>query len=62
MYLQFTQSRVMLEGICGQKLFLKLVRNFIVVEDDGGGKLARKMAGHNQFRAVETAMLDDAVA
>ena len=50
----------MLEGICEQKLVLKLVRSFVVVEDDGGGKLAKKMAGHNQFRVVETAMLDDA--
>ncbi len=50
------QLRVMLEGMCIPHRFLALVRDFIVFEDDGGGKLAKKMAGYHQFHAVETAV------
>jgi len=28
------------------------VRHFIVFEDEGGGKLVKKMAGYHQFHAV----------
>ena len=50
------QLQVMLEGMCGRERFLALVRDFIVFEDDGSGKLAKKMAGYHQFHAVETAV------
>ncbi|MDE2796965.1 MAG: type I restriction endonuclease, partial [Gemmatimonadota bacterium] len=50
------QLQVMLEGMCGRERFLSLVRDFIVFEDDGSGKLAKKMAGYHQFHAVETAV------
>ena len=50
------QLRVMLEGMCNPHRFLALVRDFIVFEDDGGGRLAKKMAGYHQFYAVETAV------
>jgi len=50
------QLRVMLEGMCNPHRFLGLVRDFIVFEDDGGGRLAKKMAGYHQFHAVETAV------
>ncbi|MCY3808161.1 MAG: type I restriction endonuclease subunit R [Gemmatimonadetes bacterium] len=50
------QLRVMLEGMCNPHRFLALVRDFIVFEDDGGGRLAKKMAGYHQFHAVETAV------
>ena len=50
------QLQVMLEGMCQRKRFLSLVRDFIVFEDDGGGRLAKKMAGYHQFHAVETAV------
>ncbi len=50
------QLRVMLEGVCQWDRFLELVRDFIVFEDDGGGKLAKKMAGYHQFHAVGTAV------
>ena len=50
------QLRVMIEGICERDRFLTLVRDFIVFEDDGSGKLAKKMAGYHQFHAVETAV------
>ena len=32
-----TELQVMLEGVCAPELFLALVRDFIVFEDDGGG-------------------------
>ena len=50
------QLQVMLEGMCDRRRFLTLVRDFIVFEDDGGGKLAKKMAGYHQFHAVRTAV------
>ena len=52
------QLQVMLEGMCQRDRFLMLVRDFIVLEDDGSGKLAKKMAGYHQFHAVETAVLE----
>ena len=50
------QLQVMLEGMCERDRFLSLVMDFIVFEDDGSGKLAKKMAGYHQFHAVETAV------
>ena len=50
------QLRVMLEGMCHRARFVSLVRDFIVFEDDGGGALAKMMAGYHQFHAVETAV------
>ena len=52
------QLQVMLEGMCQHGRFLTLVRGFIVFDDDGSGKLAKKMAGYHQFHAVETAVLE----
>ena len=51
-----TELQVMLEGICQPERFLPLVRDFIVFEDDGGGSLAKKMAGYHQFHAVQVAV------
>ena len=39
-----------------QRRFLDLVRHFIVFEDEGGGKLTKKMAGYHQFHAVNVAV------
>ena len=50
------QLRVMLAGMCQRDRFLTLVRDFIVFDDDGSGKLAKKMAGYHQFHAVEAAV------
>ena len=50
------QLQVMLAGMCERGRFLTLVRDFIVFEDDGGGELAKKMAGYHQFHAVGTAV------
>ena len=52
------QLQVMIKGICERERFLTLVRDFILFEDDGSGKLAKKMAGYHQFHAVETAVLE----
>ena len=50
------QLQVMLAGMCERGRFLTLVRDFIVFEDDGGGEIAKKMAGYHQFHAVGTAV------
>ena len=51
-----TQLQVAIEGAFEKRRFLALLRDFIVCEDDGGGRLAKKMAGYHQFHAVETAV------
>ena len=50
------ELQVMLEGVCQPDRFLALIRDFIVFEDDGSGKLVKKMAGYHQFHAVRTAV------
>jgi len=50
------QLQVMLQGTSDHSRFLTLVRDFVVFEDDGSGKLAKKMAGYHQFYAVQTAV------
>jgi len=35
---------VVLEGVFDKRRFLDLIRYFIVFEDEGGGKLTKKMA------------------
>ena len=51
-----TELQVMLEGVCQPARFLALLRDFIVFDDDGSGKLVKKMAGYHQFHAVRTAV------
>ena len=50
------ELQVMLEGICEQRNFLSMLRDFIVFDDDGSGKLIKKMAGYHQFHAVHAAV------
>jgi type I restriction enzyme R subunit len=50
------ELQVSIEGLCAKQRFLDLVRDFIVFEDAGGGKLAKKMAGYHQFHAVQVAV------
>jgi type I restriction enzyme R subunit len=50
------ELQIVSEGIFAPQRFLDLVRDFIVFEDEGGGKLARKMAGYHQFHAVRVAV------
>ena len=49
------ELQVMLMGVCDLRRFLSMVHAFIVFEDDGSGKLAKKMAGYHQFHAVRVA-------
>ncbi len=51
-----TELQVMLEGVCQPERFLALLHDFIVFDDDGSGKLAKKMAGYHQFHAVGAAI------
>ena len=50
------QLRVMLEGMCEHGRFVSLIRDFIVFDDDGGGRPAKKMAGYHQFHATRRAV------
>ena len=51
------QLQVMLAGASEPQRFLTVLRDFIVFED-GGGALAKKMAGYHQFHAVQTAVAE----
>ena len=51
-----TELQVMLEGVFEPRRFLSMVRDFIVFDDDGSGKLVKKMAGYHQFHAVKFAV------
>jgi len=50
------QLEVLTKGVFEKRRFLQLVRDFIVFEDEGGGKLAKKMAAYHQFHAVNVAV------
>jgi type I restriction enzyme R subunit len=50
------ELQVVSEGVFAPRRFLDLVRDFIVFEDEGGGRLAKKMAGYHQFHAVRVAV------
>ena len=55
---QMPELQVVIEGIFEPGRFLELVRDFIVFEDDGSGRLAKKMAGYHQFHAVRVAVAE----
>jgi len=50
------ELQVLLSGLFERRRFLDLVRCFLVFEDEGGGKLTKKMAGYHQFHAVNAAV------
>ena len=50
------ELQVLLEGACLPQRFLRLIRDFIVFEDDGSGALVKKIAGYHQFHAVQFAV------
>jgi type I restriction enzyme R subunit len=50
------ELQVVIEGLLAPRRFLDLVRDFVVFEDDGGGRIVKKMAGYHQFRAVQVAV------
>ncbi len=53
---KFTELQVVLEGAFEKRRFLDLLRYFIVFEDDGSGRIIKKMAGYHQFHAVNVAV------
>ncbi|MEX0958514.1 MAG: type I restriction endonuclease subunit R [Burkholderiales bacterium] len=53
---KLTELQVVLEGVFEKRRFLDLLRYFIVFEDDGSGKIVKKMAGYHQFHAVNVAV------
>ena len=53
---QTAQLQVLLEGVFEKRRFLDLLRYFIVFEDEGGGRLVKKVAGYHQFHAVNAAI------
>jgi type I restriction enzyme R subunit len=52
------ELQVVSEGVFAPRRFLDLVRDFIVFEDDGSGRLVKKMAGYHQFHAVQVAVAE----
>ncbi|HXH06641.1 MAG TPA: HsdR family type I site-specific deoxyribonuclease, partial [Vicinamibacterales bacterium] len=52
------ELEVVVEGILAPRRLLELVRDFVVFEDEGGGRLAKKMAGYHQFHAVRVAVAE----
>jgi type I restriction enzyme R subunit len=52
------EMQVVIEGVFAPRRFLDLVRDFIVFEDDGGGRVIKKMAGYHQFHAVRVAVAE----
>jgi type I restriction enzyme R subunit len=50
------ELQVVLEGVFEHRRFLDLVRYFVVFEDEGGGKIIKKMVGYHQFHAVNVAV------
>ena len=50
------EIQVMIDGVFDKRRLLDLIGNFLVFEDEGGGKLAKKMAGYHQFHAVRVAV------
>ena len=51
-----TELQVLLGGAFQTNRFLRLLRDFTVFDDDGSGKLVKKMAGYHQFHAVGVAV------
>ncbi len=50
------ELQVTIEGALAPRRMLDLVRDFIVFEDEGGGAVAKKMAGYHQYHAVRVAV------
>ncbi|MBX3372592.1 MAG: type I restriction endonuclease subunit R [Phycisphaeraceae bacterium] len=55
---RMAQLEVLLTGIFEKRRFLQILRHFIVFEDEGAGKVIKKMAGYHQFHAVNRAITE----
>lgn len=53
-----SQLEVLLKGVFEKRRFLDFIRDFIVFEDEGGGRLVKKTAGYHQFHAVRVAVAE----
>ena len=53
---RLTELEVLIQGLCHPWQMLDLLRDFIVFEDGGGGRIVKKMAGYHQFHAVKVAV------
>ncbi|MBX3408116.1 MAG: type I restriction endonuclease subunit R [Phycisphaeraceae bacterium] len=51
-----TELDVLLTGVFEKQRFLRYLRHAIVFEDEGAGKVIKKMAGYHQFHAVNRAI------
>ena len=52
------ELQVVIEGVLAPPRFLELVRDFIVFEDEGGGRIVKKIASYHQFHAVRVAVAE----
>jgi type I restriction enzyme R subunit len=52
------EIQVVIYGLLMPRRFMDLVRDFIVFEDDSGGRIVKKMAGYHQFHAVQVAVAE----
>ncbi|HPV86694.1 MAG TPA: type I restriction endonuclease subunit R, partial [Caldisericia bacterium] len=50
------QLEVLFKGLFDKKHFLNFLRHFVVFEDEGNGKVIKKIAGYHQFHAVNEAV------
>jgi len=53
-----SQLEILVKGLLEKAHFLDLLRDFIVFEDEGSGKLTKKIAGYHQFHAVRIAVAE----
>ncbi|MEW6105270.1 MAG: type I restriction endonuclease subunit R [Bacillota bacterium] len=53
-----SQLEVLLKGVFEKRRFLDVLRDFIVFEDQGEGRLVKKTAGYHQFHAVRVAVAE----
>jgi type I restriction enzyme R subunit len=52
------QLQVVIEGLLEKRRLLDFLRYFVVFEDEGGGVMAKKIAGYHQFHAVNRALTE----
>ena len=52
------ELEVVVRGLLEPRRFLDYVRDFIVFEDDGSGRIVKKIAGWHQFHAVRAAVAE----
>lgn len=55
---ELSQLEVTIRGVLEHRRFLELLRHYVVFEDEGGGRLAKKIAGYHQFHAVRRAVAE----